>query len=118
MSFLSLRSLRSGFTLGALAAGLLSPALAVAADASGFKLAQQYACTACHSPDKAIVGPAFHDIAKKYAGDKAAPAALVAKVRAGGAGVWGQVPMPPNAQVPEADVQKIVAWVLAGAPTE
>ncbi|MFA5940344.1 MAG: c-type cytochrome [Sinimarinibacterium sp.] len=101
-----------------IAASVLMPALASAADASAFKLAQQYACTACHSADKAIVGPAFRDVAKKYAGDKTAAAKLVAKVRAGGTGVWGQVPMPPNAQVPEADVQKIVGWVLAGAPTE
>lgn len=112
-------SVRARTGLRTLAAvSLLMPALASAADASAFKLAQQYACTACHSPDKAIVGPAFRDVAKKYAGDKAMPAKLVAKVRAGGTGVWGQVPMPPNAQVPEADVQKIVAWVLSGAPTE
>ena len=97
---------------------LLTPVLAAAADAGAAKLAQQYACTACHSADKAIVGPAFRDVAKKYAGDKTAATKLVAKVRAGGSGVWGQVPMPPNAQVPEADVQKIVAWVLSGAPTE
>ena len=99
-------------------AGLLIPALASAADTGAAKLAQQYACMACHTVDKAVVGPAFHDVARKYAGDKAAAAKLVAKVRAGGSGVWGQVPMPPNAQVPEADVQKIVGWVLAGAPTE
>lgn len=100
------------------ALSLLMPALASAADAGAAKLAQQYACMACHNVDKAVVGPAFRDVGKKYAGDKTAAAKLVAKVRAGGAGVWGQVPMPPNAQVSEADVQKIVGWVLAGAPAE
>ncbi|SFF45831.1 cytochrome c [Fontimonas thermophila] len=97
---------------------LIMPSLTAAAGTEAAKLAEQYACTACHGADRSVVGPAFRDIAKKYAGNKNAAAELVAKVRVGGSGVWGQVPMPPNAHVPEADVQKIVAWVLAGAPAE
>jgi cytochrome c len=54
------------------------------------------------------VGPAYKDVAKKYAGDKGAEAKLIAKVKAGGSGVWGPVPMPPNAQVSDADVKTLV----------
>lgn len=99
---------------------LLSTPAAVFAGAvpEGARLAQQHACVACHAADKPLVGPSYRDVARKYAGDGNAPATLTAKVRAGGSGVWGAVPMPPHAQVPEAEVQKIVAWVLAGAPTE
>ncbi len=53
-------------------------------------------CVACHAKDKKLVGPAFKDIAAKYKGDKSAPAKLTEKVRKGGAGVWGPIPMPPN----------------------
>ena len=80
---------------------------------SGLALAQKNACMSCHGVDKKIVGPSYKDVAKKYAGDKTAAAKLVAKVKAGGKGVWGQVPMPPNPQVSDADVKKIVAWVLS-----
>ena len=76
-------------------------------------LAQKNACMSCHGVDKKIVGPAFKDVAKKYAGDKGAEAKLVAKVKAGGKGVWGEIPMPPNPQVKQEDVEKIVDWVLS-----
>ena len=76
-------------------------------------LAQKNACMSCHGVDKKIVGPAFNDVAKKYAGDKAAHANLVAKVKTGSKGVWGQIPMPPNPQVKAEDADKIVAWVLS-----
>lgn len=70
-------------------------------------------CMACHAIDKKLVGPAFKDVAKKYAGDKTAADKLAAKVIKGGAGVWGPVPMPANPQVNEAEAKKLVAWVLA-----
>ena len=76
-------------------------------------LAQKNACMSCHGVDKKIVGPAFKDVAKKYAGDKTALTKLIAKVKAGGKGVWGDVPMPPNPQVKDEDVKKIVEWVLS-----
>ncbi len=76
-------------------------------------LAQKDGCTACHSVDKKIVGPAYKDVANKYRGDKSAPAKLEQKVKAGGAGVWGQVPMPPNSQVSDADIKKLVTWILS-----
>lgn len=76
-------------------------------------LAQKNACMSCHGVDKKIVGPAFKEIAKKYAGDKTAEAKLVAKVKTGGKGVWGEIPMPPNPQVKPEDAHKIVAWILS-----
>jgi cytochrome c len=83
------------------------------ASADGQTLAQKNACMSCHGVDKKIVGPAFKDVAKKYAGDKTAAAKLAAKVKAGGKGVWGEVPMPPNPQVKPADLTEIITWVLA-----
>ena len=94
------------------AALLLMSGVATAAAADGAALAQKNACLSCHSVDKKIVGPAYKDVAKKYAGDKGAQAKLVAKVKAGGKGVWGEIPMPPNPQVKPEDLSKIVAWVL------
>lgn len=85
----------------------------VAAADDGMALAQKNACMSCHGVDKKIVGPAFKDVAKKYAGDKGAAAKLAAKVKAGGSGVWGAVPMPPNPQVKPEDLNKIVAWILS-----
>ena len=69
-------------------------------------------CLACHSVNTAVVGPAFKEVAKKYAGDKDAPAALVTKIREGGGGVWGANVMPANTQVTEAEAKKLVAWIL------
>lgn len=96
---------------------LASPLLASADEPpAGAKLAGQFACTACHGSDKAVVGPAFRDIAKKYKGQAGAEATLIAKVKAGGSGTWGPIPMPPQAHVSEADMKTLVAWVLAGSP--
>ena|ERR1700690_2730281 len=83
---------------------------AVSADLA---LAQKNACMSCHGVDKKIVGPAYKDVAAKYRGDKGAEARLFAKVKAGGKGVWGPVPMPPNPQVKDEDLHKILQWVLS-----
>ncbi|MDC7709382.1 c-type cytochrome [Vogesella indigofera] len=94
--------------LAAVALGVLAtPAFA------NLQLAQKYACVACHAVDKKIVGPAYKDVAKKYAGDKSAEAKLVAKVKAGGSGVWGPIPMPAHPQVSDADMKTLVKWVLS-----
>ena len=78
------------------------------------ELAKKYQCTTCHVLKGAkTIGPAYADIAKKYAGQKDAEAKLADKVKKGGQGVWGQVPMPPNAAVPDADVKALVKWVLS-----
>ena len=77
------------------------------------ELLKKYACTACHAIDKKMVGPAYVDVAAKYKGDAKAPAMLMDKVKKGGVGNWGQVPMPPNAQVPDGDIKAMVAHVLS-----
>jgi cytochrome c len=70
-------------------------------------------CNACHSEDKKIIGPAYKDVAAKYKGDAGAVAKLTEKVKKGGSGVWGPVPMPPNTQVSDADAKKMVELILA-----
>ena len=75
-------------------------------------LAKAKNCMACHAIDKKLVGPAYKDVAAKYKGDAKAPAMLAAKIKAGGKGTWGQVPMPPNNVTPE-EATKLATWVLA-----
>lgn len=75
-------------------------------------LAKAKNCMACHALDKKLVGPAYKDVAAKYASDKDAAAKLAKKIREGGTGVWGQVPMPANPQVSEADALTLAKWVL------
>ena len=88
-------------------------ALASLPAAAQEELAKKHNCLACHQVDKKVVGPAYKDVAAKYAGDKTADAKLFEKVKKGGVGVWGQIPMPPNATVPDADIKALVKWVLS-----
>ncbi|HXD39847.1 MAG TPA: c-type cytochrome [Ramlibacter sp.] len=88
------------------AAACASPAMADLA------LATSRNCMACHAVDKKLVGPAYKDVAAKYAGQKDAADKLANKIIKGGAGVWGPVPMPANTQVSEAEAKKLAAWVL------
>lgn len=83
------------------------------ANEAALQLAQKNNCAACHAPDKKLVGPSWAEVARKYAGDPAAEARLVAKVKKGGSGVWGPVPMPPNVTVKDADIKTIVQYVLS-----
>jgi cytochrome c len=76
------------------------------------KLAQANGCMTCHQIDKKVLGPAYKDVAAKYRGDKTAEATLVKKVKEGGKGVWGDMVMPPNAHVKDADIAAIVKWIL------
>lgn len=76
-------------------------------------LAKAKNCLACHNVDVKVVGPAYKDVAKKYAGDKTAEAKLVQKVLKGGSGTWGAIPMPANPQVNEAEAKTLVKWVLS-----
>lgn len=78
-------------------------------------LAQKSTCTACHAVDKKIVGPAYQDVAKKYGGQKDAAETVAASIKAGGAGKWGPVPMPPQPALSDADVKTLAAWILGGA---
>lgn len=76
-------------------------------------LAQKNGCLACHQVDKKVVGPSYKDIAAKYKGAEAAKIdELATKVKAGGVGVWGQIPMPPNAKVTPEDAKTLVQWIL------
>lgn len=98
------------FVALSVAAGLMASAGAAFADEA---LLKKYNCVACHAIDKKLVGPAYKDVAKKYAGDASAAANLAKKVKAGGVGVWGQIPMPANAAVPDADIATMVKYVLS-----
>ena len=94
--------------------GLVVAGLAVSFPAQADEaMAKKHNCLACHTVDKKLVGPAYKEIAKKYAGQKDAEAKLIDKVKKGGAGVWGQIPMPPNSAVPNADVKALVKWILS-----
>ncbi|MBL8430922.1 MAG: c-type cytochrome [Dechloromonas sp.] len=90
------------------AAGIVMAGQAQADEA----LAKAKNCMACHAVDKKMVGPAYKDVAAKYKGDANAPAMLATKIKAGGKGVWGQIPMPPNNVTPE-EASKLAAWVLS-----
>ncbi|SNS98384.1 cytochrome c [Noviherbaspirillum humi] len=92
-----------------LAMGLLASNAAMA----NADLAKSKNCMACHSVQNKVVGPAFKDVAAKYAGQQDAEAKLVQKVIKGGSGVWGPVPMPANAQVSEAEAHTLVKWILS-----
>jgi cytochrome c len=76
-------------------------------------LATSKNCMACHAVDKKVVGPAYKEVAAKYAGQKDAADKLAAKIVKGGSGVWGPVPMPANPQVKEAEAKKLATWVLS-----
>ena len=93
--------------LVAAAATVSAPALADEA------LAKAKNCLACHAVDKKVLGPSYKDVAAKYAGQKDAADKLAAKIIKGGVGAWGQIPMPANAQVNEAESKKLVAWILS-----
>jgi len=93
------------------AAALLAAGAAQAQ--SGDELLKKNGCTACHAIDKKVVGPAYADVAAKYKGDAKAAATLADKVKKGGSGVWGQVPMPPNPQVSDADMKAMITYILS-----
>jgi cytochrome c len=100
---------RRALLVSAVLAAASAPALA------NLALATKHSCTACHAVDKKLVGPAYQDVAKKYAGQKDAEAMLVNSVRKGSAGKWGPVPMPANASPSDAELQTLVKWILGGA---
>ena len=80
-------------------------------NAKAFALTQELGCTGCHNMDGKLVGPGFTDVAKKYAGKTDY---LEGKIKAGGSGVWGETPMPPQ-NIPDADLKTIAEWLAAGA---
>ena len=95
---------------------MLCMVLSAFASTSAFaqaELAKAKNCMACHAVSNKLVGPAYKDIAAKYAGQKDAEDKLVQKVLKGGSGAWGPVPMPANPQVSEAEARSLVKWVLS-----
>ncbi|MEY4748015.1 MAG: hypothetical protein RIQ60_229 [Pseudomonadota bacterium] len=98
-------------TLALLAAALALPQVAQA----NADLAKAKACLACHAVDKKLVGPAYQDVAKKYAGQSDAEAKLVDSIKKGGSGKWGPVPMPAQPGLSDAEAKTLAAWVLGGA---
>lgn len=92
--------------------GAAAPA---AGPSAGWALAQKASCNACHGLEQKLVGPGFKEVAAKYAGRADAAAYLAGKIKAGGSGVWGQIPMPPQA-LPEADAKALAQWLVDGAP--
>jgi cytochrome c len=106
--------LAMGATQGALAAD--APVTVSAAAATSIMRAN--ACMGCHAVDRKLVGPSFQQVAAKYKGDAQAPARLSAKVRDGGSGVWGVIPMPSHPSMSGVDIRTVVDWILAGAPSK
>ena len=96
-----------------LLAGLAAVFAVGQSQASPLDLAKQHNCLACHSVDHKVVGPAYKEVAAKYKGDKSAEAKLILKVKNGGSGSFGAIPMPPNSNVSEADLKTLVHWVLS-----
>lgn len=85
---------------------IVTPALA------NKELAQKKSCLACHATDKKLVGPAYKDVAARYAGQKDAVAKLAERIQKGGSGNWGPVPMPANPQVNPEEAKQLATWVL------
>ena len=99
---------------GALAAD--APAAFSPVDA--MNIARKNACMGCHTVDRKLVGPSFQQIAGKYKGDAQAQARLETKVKDGGSGVWGVLPMPSHRSMNGADIKTVVGWILAGSPSK
>jgi cytochrome c len=95
------------------AAALLTSGAHAADPKAAETLSKNNGCFACHSVDKKLVGPSYKEIADRYRGDKTAEASLVKKVKAGGKGVWGDIPMSPNAHVKDEDIKTMVQWILS-----
>jgi cytochrome c len=101
------------------AAGALWSAGAQAQDAAAAKaLAAKNACLACHAVDKKLVGPAFKDVAAKHKGQADALDKVSARIKSGGSGLYGPVPMPPQPALKDAELKLLAGWVLSGAPDQ
>ena len=100
-------------TLFAAAAATIATSAHPADANAGEALAKSSGCFACHTLDKKLVGPGYREIADRYRKEKGAEANLIEKVKVGGKGVWGDIPMPPNAHVKDADIKTMVQWILS-----
>jgi cytochrome c len=98
--------------------GVLAADAPPASPADAMNIARKNACMGCHAVDRKLVGPSFQQIAGKYKGDPQAQARLETKVRDGGSGVWGVLPMPSHRTMNGADIKTVVGWILAGSPSK
>ncbi|MFM6985090.1 MAG: c-type cytochrome [Hydrogenophaga sp.] len=90
---------------------------AYAVDAAAAKaLASKSACLACHAADRKLVGPSYKDVAAKHQGQADAVAKVAARIKSGGSGLYGAVPMPPQPNLKDDELKLLAEWVLAGAP--
>ncbi|CAB3752970.1 c-type cytochrome [Paraburkholderia humisilvae] len=105
----------AALTLSAMAA---VPTARAADTPRGLLIAQRNACLGCHAIDRKLVGPSFQQVASRYKGNTQAEATLERKVKDGGSGVWGVIPMPAHPAMSDADIRTVVEWVLAGAPSK
>ncbi|MBC8641166.1 c-type cytochrome [Caballeronia sp. EK] len=112
---MSMARLICGAVLIAASFGVVAAEQAVSS-ANAMAIARSNACMGCHAIDRKLVGPSFQQVAEKYKGDPQASAKLEQKVKNGGAGVWGSIPMPSHPRMNDADIKVVVAWILAGAP--
>ncbi|MFT3759113.1 c-type cytochrome [Thauera sp.] len=85
---------------------------------SVLELANEKGCMACHGVEKGIIGPGYNEVASRYRGQPDAAVKLAAKVKAGGQGVWGSVPMPPHEHIADGDIERLVEWILQGAKAQ
>ncbi len=109
------------FSIPLLAAGLfvLASPIALAQDAAAAKaLASKSACLACHAVDKKLVGPSYKDVAAKHKGQADALEKVAARIKSGGSGMYGPVPMPAQAQLKDDELKLLAGWILAGAPDQ
>ncbi len=97
----------------AVAVTVISLAMATQTVKADEALSRSSGCLACHGVDNKILGPGFKEIAAKYKGDASAAESLSAKIKDGGSGNWGQIPMPPNAHVSDENIKTIVDWILS-----
>lgn len=101
-------------TIAAVVIGFVAGAANAAADvAAAEALARKSACLSCHAVDKKLIGPAFKDVAARYRGDNAAESKLVDKIKKGGSGTWGAMPMPANSRVKDDDIKVLAQWILS-----
>lgn len=112
LTFLSLRMAQASVAALVLLATLPGPVAAQAAP-TGDVLAKQKACLGCHMVDRKLVGPAFKDVAGKYAGQADGAATMIGSIRQGSKGKWGVMPMAPNAHVSDADAALLADWILS-----
>jgi len=103
---------------GVVIVGVFASAASAADTPRGLAIARGNACMGCHAVDRKLVGPSFQQVAEKYKGNAGAPATLARKVKDGGSGVWGAIPMPAHPAMSDADIRTVVDWVLASAPSK